>query len=391
MKKLVIINSHPIQYFAPLYSYLSDSNLEIEVWYCSDESITGSIDKQFGSYVKWDIPLLLGYKSKFLKNNSWKPSIYNGFLGLINLKVISDLFKLPKSVIIIHGWSYASYIIAIFFGKIFGHEICLRGESPLNQELHKSKISIYIRKLFFNLFLNICVDKFLYIGEQNKKFYEFYGVDANKLLYTPYAIDNHRFQKESFETKSNSSNLKKSLGLNEDKIVILFSGKFIDKKKPILLINAFKNIYNNNIALIMVGEGMLRSEMEDIIKNNNLQNVVLTGFINQSEISKWYNLADVFVMSSSFGETWGLSVNEMMNFSKPVLVSDAVGCAVDLVINGENGYTFVNEDIRDLQNKLEILINMNQRDRDIMGNKSLLIINNFSFEKIAKSIKTLFN
>ena len=67
MKKLIFLNSHPIQYFAPLYQQITQgTNIPLEVWYCSDESIKGKLDKGFGTAVKWDIPLLQGYAYQFL-------------------------------------------------------------------------------------------------------------------------------------------------------------------------------------------------------------------------------------------------------------------------------------------------------------------------------------
>ena len=85
MKDIIFINSHPIQYFAPLYKYMNAHGVKTKAWYCSDESIKGGLDVQFGVDVKWDIPLLEGYEYKFFKNQSWKPSHFNGFFGLINL------------------------------------------------------------------------------------------------------------------------------------------------------------------------------------------------------------------------------------------------------------------------------------------------------------------
>ncbi len=61
---------------------MTEEGLDVEVWYCSDESIRGEIDKGFETLVKWDIPLLEGYPFRFFRNYSWKPSIYSGFWAL---------------------------------------------------------------------------------------------------------------------------------------------------------------------------------------------------------------------------------------------------------------------------------------------------------------------
>src|SRR5918993_294520 len=99
MKNIIFLNSHPVQYFAPLYKFLNEHNLATKAWYCSDESIKGGLDVQFGVQVKWDIPLLEGYESVFLKNYSWKPSHFKGFFGLMNFGVLRQLSSEPKSII----------------------------------------------------------------------------------------------------------------------------------------------------------------------------------------------------------------------------------------------------------------------------------------------------
>ena len=141
MKPVIFINSHPIQYFAPLYKLIaSKTDINLNVWYCSDETISGGIDKEFGVNVKWDTPILDGYNFTFFKNNSLKPSLFNGFWGLLNFDLLATLKKQSPSIIIVHGWGYATHFLVILFAKLFGHTVCLRAETPLNQELKKSKV-----------------------------------------------------------------------------------------------------------------------------------------------------------------------------------------------------------------------------------------------------------
>jgi glycosyltransferase involved in cell wall biosynthesis len=66
-----------------------------------------------------------------------------------------------------------------------------------------------------------------------------------------------------------------------------------------------------------------------------------------------YAAADVFVLPS-FGpaESWGLAVNEAMCMGRPVIVSDHVGCARDLVLPAETGLIFVAGDVGALQETL---------------------------------------
>src|SRR6185369_10681242 len=123
MLPVIFINSHPIQYFAPLYKYLNDHGIPTSCWYCSDENVKGHFDRQFGTAVAWDIPLLEGYPYRFFKNHAPRPSLYNGFFGLMNLGMIKALIHQPKSLIVVHGWNYASLILVILLARITGHKL----------------------------------------------------------------------------------------------------------------------------------------------------------------------------------------------------------------------------------------------------------------------------
>nr|WP_303626651.1 glycosyltransferase family 4 protein [Ferruginibacter sp. HRS2-29] len=180
--------------------------------------------------------------------------------------------------------------------------------------------------------------------------------------------------------------IKKELGVDPQKKVVLFSGKYIEKKRPLDLVKAFAQLRRDDATLLMMGEGGLRKEMETYIAQNNIADVVLTGFVNQSEIVKYYAAADVFVMCSGMGETWGLSVNEAMNFSMPVIVSSTCGSAHDLVQQGVNGFVYDEGDIEELSKKLNQLLS-DESLRISAGEASKKIVADFSIDKIVGELK----
>ena len=106
--------------------------------------------------------------------------------------------------------------------------------------------------------------------------------------------------------------------------------------------------------------------------------VRITGFVDQSVISEYYCICDLYIMSSTYGETWGLSTNEVMNFKKPVIISDRVGCHSDLVKN--NGYVFKcgnTKHLRELIEKIKV-----SGDKFHYGEESFNIISNYSYKTI---------
>ena len=387
-KRIAYFLSHPIQYFSPLLKEMA-KEFDLHVYYFSDAGMNAlNVDKGFDRTIQWDIPLLEGYEYHFLKNFSKRKSVNNHFFDVLNPGIFKILWKEKSSVIMVNGWNYNSTLLAVFFGRIFGKKIWLRAENPLNQEINKNSGVLFLKKVFLKYILfKFFVSKALYIGNENKFFFEFYGMPVSKLIYTPYAVDNNYFSEQYYQLKNNLQYLKQKLNLPENKKVILYTGKYISKKNPLDAIRAFHLLNNNNYALVMVGEGPLRKEMENYIAENNLQHVYLTGFINQTSIPMYYTIADVFVMCSGIGETWGLSVNEAMNFERPVIVSKICGCCADLVKHGENGFAFEEGNVTELAGYIEKVL-QNDEFRISAGKKSAQIISEYSISQIVNNMKT---
>ena len=389
-KKIIFLLSHPIQYFSPLFVEIAkNENLDLTVLYCDDYGTRSkNIHPEVGEIAGWDIPLLEGYNYKFLKNNSWKPSIFNGFFGLINFEIFKTLKNERGSFLVIPGWNYCTYILAIGCSKIFGLKICIRGDNPYKQEILKSKYVLFTKRIILGKILFRFINYFLYVGKENKLYYEYYSVSENKLLFTPHAVDNARFGAEYQKYKDKKPELRKELGLPVGKLIILFAGQFIRKKRPLDLLKAYHLLKNDNTALVFLGDGELRKEMERYISDNNLKDVYLTGFKNQTEIGKYYVTSDMFVLPSGTGETWGLVVNEAMNFHLPIIASSLAGCANDLIYNNENGFIYSCSKIDDLINYLSELIK-NEDQRNEFGKKSGEIVRLYSFSVTTSNLNEI--
>jgi glycosyltransferase involved in cell wall biosynthesis len=83
-------------------------------------------------------------------------------------------------------------------------------------------------------------------------------------------------------------------------------------------------------VLVMAGNGELITEVNAVAASEPTRFRVLP-FQNQSRMPITYRLGDVFILPSAFNETWGLAANEALACGRPILVSDKVGCAADVV------------------------------------------------------------
>ena len=386
-KKVAFLISHPIQYLAPLFRKLSSANgIELTVLYCESYGIEERHHSEVGTIPAWDIPLLEGYKYKFLKNYSPSPSVFTVFFGLMNLGIVNELRKGEYDVVIVYGWNYFTNILAVVAAKLFGKKVMLRGDNPLSHELLKPDWKRWIKKGVLQYGIFKFVDVFLYVGEANKNFYKYYNVPDWKLIFAPHCVENERFHGEYLRLKHKRNELRKGLGLNEDGVVVIFVAILIDKKRPFDLLRAFEKVESDKKTLIFVGDGYLRKELEDYVVEKKLKNVYFVGIKNQTELPYYYTMADIFVLPSGLGETWGLVVNEAMNFELPIIVSDLVGCREDLVKHGENGFVFKTDDLDELAGYMKMLME-SEGTRRTFGKKSLEIVRGYSYDRVIAAIE----
>ena len=113
----------------------------------------------------------------------------------------------------------------------------------------------------------------------------------------------------------------------------LYVGRLSPEKNLEFLIRAFSKL--PELTLNIVGFG----PQEEYLKSLAGTNVVFHGAVANAELPKFYRANDVFVLPSK-SEPWGMVVEEALNNGVPVLVSDRVGCAEEVVRDGENGLVF---------------------------------------------------
>lgn len=376
--KLAIVASHPIQYQAPLFKAIAESGeFDLTVYFAGrGNAAAEAYDPEFGRDIKWDIPLLEGYRHEFLDSKFELP-----------LRLL--LRKTPIDAVLILGWNSPEFLLAFLAATLSRVPIFLRAESPLKQELLKKGFAQPIKRFVLCVLFRF-VSAFLYIGKENKEFYEHLGAPSRKLFFTPYAVDNERFLNDRKRFSPQRSELRKEFDISKSASVILFVGKFIPKKRPLDLLRAYAALAADNKALVFVGEGQLLGAMKDFVRENKLNDVHFVGFKNQTEVGKYYAMADIFVLPSGIGETWGLVVNEAMCFGLPIVVSDVVGCAPDLVIPGTTGYTFPLGDVTNLTVVLNGLLR-DTETRKKLGEEAVRRVATYRFEEDIKGIQRAFS
>ncbi len=345
--RLAVVLTHPVQYYAPVFQALAlEGRLEICVFYTWSQAVGGQVyDVGFGKTIEWDTPLRTGYAYQVVPNIARPDS--SGFLGLRNPELVSRIEAWGAEALLIFGWNKYSHFRAMsyFKGRL---PVFFRGDSTLldpmptwRRVLRKIVLRMVYRK----------IDHALAVGQDNRDYFLEAGVRVSKISISPHCVNNEFFADRSGDAEHQATQFRRQLRIPEAAVVVLFAGKFQSKKVPDLLIKQFTKL-KAEAHLVLVGNGELEPELRMLAEGHD--HIHFMPFQNQSLMPAVYRLANVFVLPSMGpGETWGLAVNEAMASGRPVIVSDRVGCARDLVIENQTGWVVRAGDPDDLGRALK--------------------------------------
>jgi glycosyltransferase involved in cell wall biosynthesis len=377
-KKLAVVTTHPIQYHVPWLIRLAEKNINIKVFYTWEQSALGSVyDPGFGQHIRWDIPLLEGYEYEFVENTASRPGA-DHFRGIINPGLIDKIEAWAPDGLLVIGWNYHSHLkcLRLFHGRI---PIYFRGDSVL---LHERT---GWRKLFRRLFLSWVyqhVDFALYVGSHNRSYFLRHGLKPEQVVFSPQAMDIARFAEPNAHYARQAQERKESLGIPPGQLTVLFAGKMTRVKNPSFVLDLADACRELPVSFLLVGDGYLKEGL--MRRAQGRPNLHFLPFQNQTVMPAVYRMGDVFIMPS-LSETWGMGVNEAMACGKPVMASEMVGSAVDLVEEGRTGIVFSPGDIRKCVEYLRKM-SADRRLLEQMGSNARNHIQSFSFSHIVDSV-----
>lgn len=385
---LCIIETHPIQYHAPVWRCLEkDIGISLKVIYGSDFSVAGYHDKEFGSKFAWGGDLLSGYKSIFLS------TVANGGARNSDEVEATDLKKILKAsdfqVVLLVGYSPQFHWNAFNIARKAKIPVIFRGE--VTDHAHKRGIlKTFLRDLKLRWFYSQCA-ALLPVGIRSMEHYQRLGFRSKAKHHSPYCVDTTPFQMEESDREILRFQTRQKLGLSESDSVVMYCGKLSPRKGIDLLMDAMVALAKEtkkSLVLLLVGDGEQKPELISRSGPDSGVKVIVTGFQQQHELSPFYHASDLFCLPSRKGETWGLVVNEALHHGLPVVVSGSVGCAPDLVNNRETGVVFRSEDVLELQHGIQKILNRGNNVK--FRNLCRSVVKDFSVVNAARGISEAY-
>lgn len=383
--RIAFVNTHPIQYFAPLYAYLTrHCGLETTALYLSDFSLTGGADPGFRRAVTWNVDLLDGYEARFMGGEKASKRRIGGFFSMVAPQLWDEIRQGCYDAVIIHGHNLAAHHIAQAAALSSGTPVFTRGET--HRQLVRPSWREVVRKPLLKAHYR-GFDGFLAIGSANAAYYRWMGIPDDRIFQVPYTVDNERFITAGEAVRADRAATRARLGMDPDLPAIIFASKFDRRKRPDDLLEAYAKLRIEGVVaqLVLVGTGLLEDELKRRVADQTIPDVVFPGFVNQTELPAVYAAADVFVLPSS-NEPWGLVVNEAMCAGLPIVLSEEIGCAEDLVQDGVNGDTFTAGDVTGLADALRPILTDSDL-RAAQGEASLERIKNWSYAECGEGIR----
>lgn len=334
---LAVIETHPIQYHAPVYRLVQQAHgIPITAIYGSDFSLTGYRDEEFGTTFAWDTDLLSGYSSVFLSKVASGGATNADRASTRGLSQVLQDLK-PDAVLTV-GYSPRFHRDAWLAAWRAGCTILFRGETN-DEAKHRSWWKQLGRDAALRAAYRTCA-RLLYVGRRSLLHFERLGIAKDRLVFSPYCVDSSVFDTGEPARAAARPLVRRELAVADGERLLLFSGKLSWRKGVDLFVAAAKLLppdMRARTVLGFVGDGALLAELKQQVDQAPSVRAIFLGFQNQRQLSRYYHAADLLVLPSRHSETWGLVVNEALHHGVPCVVSDRVGCAPDLIEDRRTG------------------------------------------------------
>jgi len=251
-------------------------------------------------------------------------------------RMFEVLDEVRPNAVAVTGWAASDALAAL--------DWCGRRQVPaimMSESQERDASRLWIKERIKRQIVGSC-SAALVGGTPHARYIAKLGMPSDRTFLGYDVVDNDWFAGGAESARSRAAQLRSELKLPEK--FFLASSRFIEKKNLERLLGAFAR-YRDTVGadawhLVLLGSGPLHEPLQVRARELSLAPFVhFPGFRQYGELPSFYGLAGAFIHASTV-EQWGLVVNEAMASGLPVLVSEACGCAPDLVEESRNGFRF---------------------------------------------------
>lgn len=373
--KVAYITPLPTPYRQPLLNRLTElDDLDVTVFYCAG----GEGDRS------WKVPVPRNERHRFLPG--FQIPIRRGHKTLYNHCnpcIWRELSGGDFDAVVMAGYALVTTQIAIAWALFRRRPYYFRCESHTPGE--RSALWRAVKSVLVGFICRRAAGG-LPTGSLARDYLEHYGLPRDRMRFFPNTTDIRGIAARVDALRERRDEIKAQLGVTEPRLAV-FVGRLIAAKAPLEMLEAFERVsrLRGDWALAVVGDGELEGAMRRHIAERGLEGVYLLGFRQDDALLAVYAAADLFVLASR-QEPWAVVVNEAAAAGLPLLLSDAVGAAADLLRPGENGEVFPAVDVGQMTSAWLTL--SEREDLGEMGKRSREIVSTWNYDFAVDELKS---
>jgi glycosyltransferase involved in cell wall biosynthesis len=340
MRRLVIITEIISPYRIPLFNALKRrSDVDLHVIFLAETDPDLRHWQVYKDEIEFSYEVLPSWRQRIAGRNL-----------LWNFGVTRALRQAHADAILCGGYNYPASWAALVWSLAHRVPFYLWSESHL-RELHRDRRPVELLK---REFLQRC-SGFIVPGQAARQYLLAQGMRAPVIFTAVNAVDNELFASTASTARQNADRLRRDMELPTR--YFLFVGRLVREKGVFELLAAYAGLSGSirqEIGLLFVGDGESLAQLREEASSISPGVVRFTGFSQREELPSYYGLAEALILPT-YTDTWGLVVNEAMACALPVIVTQAAGCAPDLVTEGWNGMILPAKNIPSLSSAMQHL------------------------------------
>ncbi len=249
---------------------------------------------------------------------------------------VRKIIRVKKNfdVINIHGHPYLASLVFLLIAKMLKKPVVLTQHNTRIESPSKLVNTIYdIVDRTYGRFILEASDVILCGSHETKKYIEgITGKIKNKTYVLYNGIDSTKFK----PTKDKTA-LKKKFGIDTDKFTCLTIRRITFKNGIDTLLRTAEHLDPKKYQIVIGGTGADMKKVKQYLKEKNITNVKLLGFVKDEDLASYYALADCFILPSRRGEGFPMAVLEAFASGIPVIATDSGG-HTEIITADKTGY-----------------------------------------------------
>lgn len=285
--------------------------------------------------------------------------------------------KKEYDAIVVCGYSSPTAVLAMVWMRL--HKIPFYMEVDGGLIRPDSKLKYGIKR-----FLVTLPSAWIGSGRFAARYLTHYGADEEKIFCYPFSSLWERDIADAVPTPEEKQNLRRKLGITEEKVVVSVS-RFIASKRLDMLIRSGAAL-GETVGVYIIG-GEPTEEYIRLRKELGAENVHFVGFLKKDRLSEYYRAADLFALPTRT-DVWGLVINEAMAQGLPIVTTDRCVAGLELIESGKNGSIVPVDDQDALTEAIRTILH---NDCASMGAAALKTIRPYTIENMAKAHVEIFS